>query len=262
MRRSDKLHNIQKANILSENLYIKNKQNLQTIPQNLTNEHITHVLGIDLPLNESKYISEELYTRILNEQLLYENFLDTVKNFAKEKLDKVIDTIHDWKDAAVMIYKVISNPTLLQNFSNNFWKTFQQNTLKQFYELLKKTGLNNFIPTIEKMVLAIVNLKGWQKFLAATGIAAIIKYVTEKLKALPTDKLKGFIASYLSETALSTMIAKLADFRSYMGYLDPIIKGVGFFYEMLKPTLDKFRQALTFFKGNQEAGTETPAPTT
>jgi DUF1365 family protein len=33
--------------------------------------------------------------------------LDTVKNFAKEKINKVVDTIHDWKDAAVMIFKVI-----------------------------------------------------------------------------------------------------------------------------------------------------------
>jgi hypothetical protein len=260
MRKKDKLYNINKANILCENIYLGEKGFNKRIPENLTNEHIIHVLGIELPLTESRYINEDLYTRILNEQLLYENFLDTVKNFAKEKIDKVIDTIHDWKDAAVMIYKVISNPTLLQNFTNNFWKTFQQNTLKQFYDLLKKTGLNNFIPTIEKMVLAIVNLKGWQKFLAATGIAAIIRYVVDKLKNLPTDKLKGFIASYLSETALGNMIAKLADFRSYMGYLDPIIKGVQFFYEMLKPTLDKFKQALTFFKSPENA--EQPAVAT
>lgn len=251
MRKKDKKRNILKANLLCENIYLVNKDLVKKIPENLTNEHITHVLGIELPLNESRYINEDLYTRIINEQLLYENFLDTVKNFAKEKIDKVIDTIHDWKDAAVMIYKVISNPTLLQNFTNNFWKTFQQNTLKQFYELLKKAGLNNFIPTIEKIVTTIINLKGWQKFLAATGIAAITKYIIEKLKNLPTDKLKAFIANYLSETALSTMIAKLTDFRTYMGYLDPIIKGVQFFYEMLKPTLDKFKQALTFLKGTQ-----------
>ena len=260
MRKLDKLHNIQKANILAENLYLQDKSLMQRIPQGLTNEHITHVLGIELPLNES-LISEELYRRILHEQLLYENFLDTVKNFAKEKLNKVVDTIHDWKDAAVTLYKVISNPELLQNFTSNFWKTFQQNTLKTFYALLKKMGLNNFIPTIEKMVLNIVNLKGWQKFLAATAVASIVKYVVDKLKNLAPEKIKEFLANYLSETTLSKIISTLADFRSYMGFLDPIIGGVKYFYDMLKPTLDKFKQALTFFKPSENPEA-TPQPAT
>ncbi len=246
MRRSDKLNKIKKANILSENLYLENKGLMRRIPQSLTNEHITHVLGIDLPLTESGFISEELYTKILNEQLLYETFLDTVKNFAKEKINKVVDKISDWKDAAVMIYKVISNPQLLENFTSNFWKTFQQTTLKTFYEFLKKIGAQNFIPTIEKMVLAIVNLKGWQKFLASTAIASIIKYATDKLKSLAPDKIKEFVGNYLSETVLGTIISKLTDFKSYMGFLEPIIGGVQFFYEIIKPTLDKFKQALQF----------------
>lgn len=246
MRRSDKLNKIKKANILSENLYLENKGLMRRIPQSLTNEHITHVLGIDLPLTESGFISEELYTRILNEQLIYENFLDTVKNFAKEKISKVVDKISDWKDAAVMVYKVISNPQLLENFTSNFWKTFQQNTLKTFYEFLKKIGAANFIPTIEKMVLAIVNLKGWQKFLASTAIASIIKYATDKLKNLAPDKIKTFVGNYLSETILNTIISKLTDFKSYLGFLEPIIGGVQLFYDILKPTLDKFKQALQF----------------
>jgi hypothetical protein len=246
MTKKNKLNNIKKANILAENLYLQNKQGYQYIPQNLTNEHITHVLGINLPLNESRFINEELYTRILQEQLIYENFLDTVKNFAKEKINKVVDKINDWKDAAVMIYKVISNPDLLQNFTVNFWKTFQQNTLKSFYAFLEKLGLNNIIPTIQKLIQYITNLKGWQKFLAATGIGAIIKYVTDKLKNVPKDEIMNFIKQYISENGLKDMIAKLTDFRSYIGFLEPIIKGVEFFYELLKPTLDKFKQALQF----------------
>jgi hypothetical protein len=246
MRRSDKLHKIKNANILAENIYLENKGILQRIPQGLTNEHITHVLGIDLPLTESPFISEDLYTRILNEQLLYETFLDTVKNFAKEKLNKVVDTIHDWKDAAVMIYKVISNPTLLQNFSTDFWKKFKLNTINTFYDFLKKIDAGNFIPGIQKIIDTVTNLNGWQKFLAATAVASIIKYVTDKLKNLAPDKIKTFIANYLSGTVLNTIINKLTDFKSYMGFLDPIIGGVQFFYDILKPTIDRFKQALQF----------------
>jgi hypothetical protein len=246
MRRSDKLRKIKTANILAENLYLENKGLMKRIPQGLTNEHITHVLGIRLPLTESEFISEELHTRILNEQLLYETFLDTVKNFAKEKLNKVVDKINDWKDAAVMIYKVISNPQLLQNFSNNFWNKFQEGTLKTFYEFLKKIGATDFIPTIKKVVESITNLDGWKKFLASTAIASIIQYATDKLKNLAPDKIKAFIGNYLSETVLGTIISKLTDFKSYMGFLEPIIGGVQFFYDILKPTLDKFKQALQF----------------
>jgi hypothetical protein len=246
MRRSDKLRKIKTANILAENLYLENKGLMKRIPQGLTNEHITHVLGIKLPLTESGFISEELYTRILNEQLLYETFLDTVKNFAKEKLNKVVDKINDWKDAAVMIYKVISNPQLMENFTSNFWKTFQQGTLKTFNEFLKKIGAANFIPTVEKIVATITNLDGWKKFLAATAVASIIKYATDKLKNLAPDEIKTFIGNYLSESLLGTIISKLTDFKSYLGFLEPIIGGVQFFYDILKPTLDKFKQALQF----------------
>jgi hypothetical protein len=102
------------------------------------------------------------------------------------------------------------------------------------------------IPTIQKLIQYITNLKGWQKFLAATGIGAIIKYVTDKLKNVPKDEIMNFINQYISENGLKDMIAKLTDFRSYIGFLEPIIKGVEFFYELLKPTLDKFKQALQF----------------
>ena len=244
MRKLDKLHNIQKANILAENLYLQDKSLMQRIPQHLTNEHITHVLGIELPLNES-LISEELYRRILHEQLLYENFLDTVKNFAKEKINKVVDTIHDWKDAAVMIFKVISNPELMQNFADSFWGGFQSK-VKEFYDFLKKMGLNTFITTIEKIVQTITNLKGWQKFLAGTAIASIITYVVKKLKLVSVNEIKKFLVSYLSENVLGNIINTLTDFRNYMNFLGPIIGGVGLFYEVLKPTLDKFKQALEF----------------
>ena len=52
--------------------------------------------------------------RILQEQLLQEAFLDSVKDYAKEKYSKAITTINDWKDLAVVMGKVISDPTVLK----------------------------------------------------------------------------------------------------------------------------------------------------
>ena len=45
--------------------------------------------------------------RILQEQLLQEAFLDSIKDYAKEKYSKTITTINDWKDLAVIMGKVI-----------------------------------------------------------------------------------------------------------------------------------------------------------
>ena len=42
---------------------------------NLTREHITLTLGINLPLNESfENLNDQLKNRILYEQMLYESF--------------------------------------------------------------------------------------------------------------------------------------------------------------------------------------------
>ena len=50
-----------------------------------------------LPLHKKEYIQNIIY-----EQIMYESFLSTVKDFAKDKLNKVVNDVKDWKDAAVV----------------------------------------------------------------------------------------------------------------------------------------------------------------
>ena len=83
---------------------------------NISREHIAFTLGIPIPLNESIQLSESLKLKILQEQLLYESFLDSIKNYASEKFNQVVTTIKDWKDAAVVMGKVLSNGDLLNDF--------------------------------------------------------------------------------------------------------------------------------------------------
>ena len=82
----------------------------------LSREHIIYNLGIPVPLNESIHFSRPMELRILHEQMLYETFLDSIKNYASEKFNQVVTTIKDWKDAAVVIGKVLSNGDLLNDF--------------------------------------------------------------------------------------------------------------------------------------------------
>ena len=188
--------------------------------------------------------------KILYEQLLQEAFLDSVKAYAQEKYNRVVDKISDWKDAAAVIGNVISNPTILQRFSDDVWRTFKVGTLKRLIALLNKIGLGDLVTQINNIVTKITDLNGWQKFLAATGIGAIVEYVVDKMASLAPDAIRKFISSYLSEAGLKSIISKLTDFQSYLGWLQPIIKGVDMLYAVLKHSIEYVKTSPETFTQN------------
>tara|TARA_R110000803_G_scaffold209541_1_gene279358 strand:- start:1484 stop:2233 length:750 start_codon:yes stop_codon:yes gene_type:complete len=217
----------------------------------LNRKHIVEVLGINIPLNESLSLNEELAKIIIYEQLLYETFLTSLKDYAKDRVNKAVDTIKDWKDAAVALYKVISNPRDMGNFVNSFWKDFKTTKVEQFYKFLDKIKLGGLKDQIKKLIDSITNLSGWKKFLASTAIGSIIHYIINKLKNLPTAEIKDFILKYISGGALKDVLGKLTDFKSYLGWLQPIIKGSEIFHQILSPTIDKFK---SIFQSRKDAG--------
>lgn len=247
MRTWDKLENIKKANLILETNYLWGGK-LQT----LSEDHIRYVLGIDIPLNESYYGNLELTQRIIQEQLLYEDFLKSVKDFAKEKLNTAVQKLKDWKELAAFIYKLITDPQLLQNFTDNFWKTFKTSTLNEIKIFLEKFKLGGIFETIQKVVDFITQLRGFKKFMAATAFAAIAKHMVMKLKNLPTSEINKYISNYLSDTFIGDIIAKITDYKNYLGALKPIIKTTEFLFKVLEPTINKFKKALDFFKKPQE----------
>jgi hypothetical protein len=210
--------------------------------RNLSNDHIKYVLGIDIPLTESIVINE----RILAEQLLYESFLTSITDYAKDKINKVVTTISDWKDAGVVLSRVLSDANLLDKFSNIYWNRFTQTTLKKLKELLGKYKLPDlYTKYINPTIQSISSLTGWKKFLASTGIGSIIEFIIEHISGLGADKITDYIKNYLSTSAVGDIVKKLTDFRSYIGWLEPIIKGVEIFYKALKPVIDKFHDAFS-----------------
>ena len=185
--------------------------------------------------------------RILQEQLLQEAFLDSVKDYAKEKYSKAITTINDWKDLAVVMGKVISDPTVLSRFADDVWKNFKDTTFKKLTVLLEKMGLNDLITKIKSVVDKITNLDGWKKFLAAAGIGAMVNYVVEKMAGLAPSAIKTFLQNYVSEKGLGEILSKLTDFKSYVGWLQPIIKGVDMLYDVLKSSINRFKSQANLF---------------
>ncbi len=210
---------------------------------NISREHIVFTLGIPIPLNESVNISESLKLHIIQEQLIYESFLDSIKTFAKEKFDQVVTTIKDWKDAAVVMGKVLSNGNLL----NDFLRPLQsqvENLIQPLTDFLEKIKLNSFIEKIKQFIEKIKSLQGWKKFMALVTTGSIITYILEKLKSLAPNAVKDFLTKYFSSTFVTDVLGKLTDFQSYLGFLQPIVKGVEIVFNFLKPLIEYFAIAL------------------
>jgi len=219
---------------------------------NISREHIAFTLGIPIPLNESIQLSESLKLKILQEQLLYESFLDSIKNYASEKFNQVVTTIKDWKDAAAVIGKVLSNGDLL----NDFLKPLERrvvNLIQPLTDFLKKNKLDSFIKTITNFIDKIKSLEGWKKFMALVSVGSIITYILEKLKSLGPDVIKYFISKTFSSNFITDIVGKLTDFKSYLGWLQPIVKGVEIIFNFLKPLIEAFVAA---FKSGSKFATK------
>lgn len=210
---------------------------------NTSREHIAFTLGIPVPLNESVNVSESLRLRIIHEQLIYESFLDSIKTFAKEKFNQVITTIKDWKDAAVVMGKVLSNGDLLNDFLKPLERRVEK-LIQPLTDFLKKIKLDSFIEKIKQFIDKIKSLQGWKKFMALVTTGSIITYIVEKLKSLAPDAVKDFLTKYFSPTFVEDVLGKLTDFQSYLGFLQPIVKGVEIIFNFLKPLIEAFAVAL------------------
>jgi len=208
----------------------------------LTKKHIVFTLGVSIPLDESLQFNKQLESKILYEQLLYESFLDSIKQYAQDKFNTVVNTIKDWKDAAVVIGKVLSDGNLLDNFLGPLERRVTR-LIKPLTTFLQKIGLNKFVDIIINFIQKIKSLTGWKKFMTLVTIGTIITYIIEKLKGTPND-IKNFIVQYFSGDFINDVIEKLTDWKSYLGWLQPIVEGVEVIYNFLKPLLQEFSKAL------------------
>ena len=95
--------------------------------------------------------------KLLQEQLLQEAFLDSVKAYAQEKYNKIVSTISDWKDAAAIIGNVFGywfgkkvGENLYIRKDSFLFKKQHLITTKAFYDKHGGTALilGRFLPII------------------------------------------------------------------------------------------------------------------
>jgi hypothetical protein len=183
---------------------------------------------------------DEYIKNIITEQIIFESFLSTVKDFAKDKLGKAVNTIKDWKDAAAVFSQVLSSKELLDDFLKPLERLVQKQ-LQKLYGILKKVKLDSVIKKIEEFFKKITSLNGWKKLFALIAIGGIALYAANKL---PIDGIQLWITKTLGTDFIETITSKLIDWKSYIGYLGPIVGGGAIIFKLLEPLLTKFKEAL------------------
>tara|TARA_B100001093_G_C26787621_1_gene997403 strand:+ start:468 stop:1391 length:924 start_codon:yes stop_codon:yes gene_type:complete len=183
---------------------------------------------------------DEYIKNIITEQIIFESFLSTVKDFAKDKLGKAVNTIKDWKDAAAVFSQVLSSKKLLGDFLKPLERLVQKQ-LQKLYGILKKVKLDSVVKKIEEFFKKITSLDGWKKLFALIAIGGIALYAANKL---PIDGIQLWITKTLGTDFIQTITSKLIDWKSYIGYLGPIVGGGAIIFKLLEPLLTKFKEAL------------------
>jgi hypothetical protein len=206
----------------------------------MTKEHIIYTLGINVPtLTESLNKNKNSLQLILEEQMLYESFIDSIKTYAKDKWDKTISTITDWKDVAVAVGKSITSNKIpeLTNAAYRYGIKNPLNTLKSILDKIKLSKLyeDYVLPFIKK----IGSIEGWKGFLLTLGIGSIITYITTQLSKLSAETMTQWIYKYFSGQAIADITSKFINFTSFVGWLQPIIKGTKIIFDILKPSISR-----------------------
>jgi hypothetical protein len=221
----------------------------------LSRDHIKYVLGIDISLNESISFTEEQSILIIERQLLYENFLDSIKKYAGEIKDTFLKGFSDFKDFASTLYRII-NDKLSTDFADSLLRTFVNSDIKKTIDtILQKIGQPDLLKNLTNKIKSISNPVG--KLIASIGFTTVAKFFYDKFKDLDLTKdnikqqVSEYIKSFLSDTAIETLEGFFTGgFSTLKQWLEKIGIGAATIYNTLKGTIGKYKDA--FMK--QDAG--------
>ena len=247
----------------------------EIIVESYPRDHIKYVLGIDVPLNESIAISPELYSTILTEQEIYENFIENSKKWLEKKFKKfkgkVVGKVDQYTDLVRIITRSLEDPKLIVDFSVAFLNDIKDKIVNAFLKIIEKLSK---VPALKKLIgffQKIINLvkqgwewinkqKGWQKLIMAIGLGALIfnlkkifmkgvswfeKFTSGELDIQDTMKelfpeIGDFSLDALISTIKSTIKTAVGPTIAAIG---SVVGGVDDVVTMLDPTLDKFEVA-------------------
>jgi hypothetical protein len=222
--------------------------------------YVKNVLGINVPLNESYSLS--LRKQIINEQLLYETFLDSIKTFLKDKYDKVADTVRNVYDVMILIKDIIINPKKLETAiflaKRNLNKSLKNLTTKitNFLNTVNITNittyLKGFLDKVTNIINKLVNYDGWKGFILVSGISLLLSYAVKTYvdpilvnaqKFFNEEFMKAFESKMNLFKQLNSLIPNAKDIKQIFDWFNTIGATAELITSIFTPISDKIKFA-------------------
>jgi len=199
--------------LLKEELLLNDKKNSLSVQSlALINDpnHVKHILGIDVPLNE--YVSLETRQQIIEAQLGLDKMLTSITNYVgnavekgKEKTISVIDSIKTLKDFALMVKDLLISPNLMETAMASI-KNVAKKMIDGLYTTINTINnklnnvADNFVDKLKLLIDHVVSeLKiltsqtGWVGFLKILGFCTLIKFLNDSIfLKIDIDMIKKF----------------------------------------------------------------------
>lgn len=236
------------------------------IPEHLfTEEYITGVLGLEIPLNESQPFSPEFQKRVFEEHVILEGFFSDFKKLGG-----------DMKNAALALRYIFEDPKRIGQYvkaiSSSIKELFDKAVafINDFVENLKvlaekvgekiMAGLNKVSEffaklkeKLEKLLAGIKGMQGWKQAMLASGALVGLAFAWDKLQEIGGDigdKLKEvvkFVKEKLTGKGSKKSGPALAKKESYVHTLGLV--------EAIDPSPEKLNEFLgsIFGKDNKDA---------
>jgi hypothetical protein len=248
-------------------LLLENWRTFQARESLLSNpEYVSRVLGIQIPLQESYPYSILLTEEILQEQLILEGWIESVKGF-------IADKAKPYKNFFTSLTKAIQDPSKLAEFLRMIDKNMRvtmMGTVRAALDILKNIGVPTPGQMFEKMISAYDSMQeSWRKGLVGAGLYVIVRNITETLKKfniaavietikdksgeeikavlaqIPVvEKIKEFFVSQVKELLGPELLKKMAvaalDVKKWLAMIGPLVGGIQVVVQGLSPMTDKF----------------------
>jgi len=218
-------------------------------------EYITGVLGIPMPLDEASQVqlSEDLKGQILQEHLIYEGFLDSLIAGAKDSAGKI-------KDLMLTLARIIKDGRSLEAFIDLLGKKVINPIAKQFLKafnklkeiFVEKPDHAQSVEKISEMFQTLLQkframTKSWKKAMVGCTLAVLLKFAYNKVEDLIQGVISGKVVDefmtflkdqfvkFFGQDLLDKVIEKVADIKSYLGWIGPVVGGLDFVAQTLAP---------------------------
>lgn len=173
--------------------------------------YVKSVLGISVPLNESfGGYNPELRNLIIQEQLILEDLMTSLKKWVKDTKETVVSVIKSPADIALLLKNLIENPNVLDSLNSAYRKKIESfsdkfeeklngiaNSLDKVGTIVKSKAPETF-ETIKKVYLSFSETlknyikrfndflnknitEGWLGFLKSLVLSATLSYVNGKI---------------------------------------------------------------------------------